>query len=77
MARDRDFLVFIEVKWRSNNRFGRPVEAVTLSKQKRLRRLGEAYIAIEKPQFSKVRFDVIGLTGFAPYLQIEHIRNAF
>ena len=77
IAREKDFLIFIEVKWRSNDRFGRPVEAVTPTKQKRLRRLGEAYIAIEKPNFKKVRFDVIGIIGFPPYLQIEHIRNAF
>ncbi len=77
VAREGQLLVFVEVKWRSNDRFGRPVEGVTPAKQRRLRLLGEAYIAIEKPHFSQVRFDIVGLTGFHPYLQIEHIRNAF
>ncbi len=77
IAKENDLLVFIEVKWRSNDRFGRPIEAVTPTKQRRLRLLGEAYIAIEKPHFSKARFDVVGLIGFHPYLKIEHIRNAF
>ncbi len=77
VAKEGDMLVFVEVKWRSNDRFGRPAEAVTLAKQRRLRLLGDAYIAIEKPLFSKARFDVVGIIGFAPYLKIEHIRNAF
>lgn len=77
IAKEGDTLVFVEVKWRSNDRFGRPAEAVTFAKQRRLRLLGEAYLAIEKPLFSKVRFDIIGIIGFAPYLKIEHIRNAF
>ncbi len=77
IAQDGDTLVFVEVKWRSNDRFGRPVEAVTYAKQRRLRLLGEAYITAEKPHFREARFDVIGIIGFHPYLKIEHIRNAF
>lgn len=77
VAQEGEVLVFVEVKWRSNDRFGRPVEAVTQTKQRRLRLLGEAYIIAEKPHFSKARFDVIGIVGFHPYLKVEHIRNAF
>ena len=77
VAQEGDTLVFVEVKWRSNDRFGRPVEAVTQAKQRRLRLLGEAYIIAEKPHFNKARFDVIGIVGFHPYLKVEHIRNAF
>ncbi|MGM9999256.1 MAG: YraN family protein [Candidatus Bruticola sp.] len=77
VAEENGCLVFVEVKWRSSNRFGSPLEGVTPAKQRRLQALGEAYLALRKPPYTKVRFDVIGITGFAPHLKIDHIRNAF
>ncbi|MGM9991622.1 MAG: YraN family protein [Candidatus Bruticola sp.] len=77
VAEDHDCLVFIEVKWRSSNRFGSPLESITIKKQRKLQALGEAYLTLRKPPHTKIRFDVIGITGFSTYLKIDHIRNAF
>ena len=77
VAIDGACLVFIELKWRGSNRFGSSLEAVTPTKQRKLRRLGEAYIALEKPSQKQFRFDVIGISGTAPYMKLQHVRNAF
>lgn len=51
-------LVFVEVKARTSSRLGGPYEAVTHSKQRRLRRLAEAFLAAERPAATRFRFDV-------------------
>lgn len=78
IARDREYLVFVEVKTRSSLRFGQPYEAVTASKQAQICRLATHYLSHEKIQDQAVRFDVISIllpaTG-AP--TIEHLVNCF
>lgn len=44
IARRQGILSFIEVKTRATARFGRPVEAVTLSKQRKIYRCAEYYL---------------------------------
>ena len=79
IARDRDdTLVFFEVKARRSRDFGQPEEAVTSLKQKQLRRLAEAYLALNGLIDSPCRFDVLSLAwdeNDAP--SIYHLRNAF
>ena len=55
-------LVFVEVKARSSGRLGGPFEAVTASKQRRLRRLAECFLAAEEPGEARYRFDVVSVT---------------
>ena len=57
VARDGEYIVFVEVKARKNKLFGEPCEAVTRSKQKKIRMAAERYIA-EKEYDGAVRFDV-------------------
>lgn len=58
IARDGEWLVFIEVKTRTGTRYGLPREAVTAYKQEVLRRTAQAY-RTEKDQTSPCRFDVV------------------
>jgi len=52
-------VVFCEVKTRSSTRFGEPAEAVTQTKQARLRRLAAAWLgAAGGRRAATVRFDV-------------------
>lgn len=52
-------LVFCEVKTRSNFNFGSPGEAVTLQKQKRIRKLASIWLSQRHfKEFSEIRFDV-------------------
>jgi len=67
-------LVFCEVKTRASDRFGSPAEAVTLAKQRRIRRLATAYLAgLESTRPSVVRFDVACVNG----REVEVIEEAF
>jgi putative endonuclease len=56
-------LVVCEVKARRSDRLGHPAEAVTVAKQRRLRRLAAAYAAASPRSFTAVRFDVAWLLG--------------
>ncbi|NLM74728.1 MAG: YraN family protein [Clostridiaceae bacterium] len=76
---DGDFLCFIEVKSRTNNRFGTPAEAVSPAKQATIRRIAQIYM--QKYGFSEnpVRFDVVELNMTKDYepKNIQILKNAF
>lgn len=78
IARDGDYLVFIEVKTRSSDDFGSPEEAITERKKAHLRRAAEGYLYLNNLGQVDCRFDVISLSfddrGRA---EIEHLVNAF
>jgi putative endonuclease len=78
VAKDRDSLVFIEVKTRNNLEFGPPVLAVTKNKQRQIRKIAEAYLYDKNISDTECRIDVIGILlikNIEP--QINHIINAF
>ena len=77
IVRQRDTLVFVEVKLRRSLNFGDPLEAVTPHKQHTLRRLAEHYLADRKPDFDTLRFDVVGILSGRDGLRIDHIEDAF
>jgi putative endonuclease len=78
VARDRDALVFCEVKTRRGLGYGYPVEAVTPAKQRRLRVLAHRWLASHDQHAPEVRFDVVGVLlrpdGVAT---ITHLPGAF
>ena len=70
-------LVFIEVKTRSDDRFGGPEEAVTLKKQKLLINTAGAYMEQIGYEWV-VRFDVVAiLMQQNKVLEIRHHEDAF
>ncbi len=54
-------LVFVEVKTRTNSDFLEPQLGVDFRKQARLRRVAQAYLAIERPSLRDCRFDVVSV----------------
>ena len=56
-------LVICEVKARATNNFGTALEAMTDTKQRRVRRAGFAYLAAHGISGVEVRFDVAAVTG--------------
>lgn len=54
-------VVFCEVKTRTSAQFGIPEEAVTFTKQRRLRRLALEYMHREGMRARSMRFDVIAV----------------
>jgi putative endonuclease len=67
-------LAFIEVKAKSNTRYGNPVEMVGAEKQRRLRRAAEAWLAAH-PELGRLEtsFEVIAVADG----RLERIRQAF
>ncbi|MFH1904683.1 MAG: ribonuclease HII [bacterium] len=79
IAKDKDTLVFIEVKTRSSDRFGPPESSVTRTKQNRIRRIAEAYIKTSKYQNLCFRFDVVSILFDSKKNMVDFklIQNAF
>lgn len=75
---DKAYLVFVEVKTRSNTKFGMPREAVTVSKQRKLLLAAQQWL-LEHPTKLQPRFDVIEILVSADLTtcRIHHISNAF
>lgn len=76
IARERDILVFVEVKSRRDESFGNAYDAVTAQKIRNLISAAEVYVNKYKID-SPFRFDIITVVGNAEPYRIEHIRDAF
>jgi putative endonuclease len=78
VARDRDTLVFVEVKTRTREDFGRPREAVNREKERRISLGGLAWLRLLGNPDILFRFDIVEVT-IAPGqpARLELIRNAF
>lgn len=78
VARQGEYLVFVEVKTRSSRQFGSPFEAVHWKKQQQLIRIAKDYLLQEGLSDVLCRFDVLSV-----YLEkngtprVEIIENAF
>ena len=74
MLRQGRSFVFCEVKARTSTAFGAPVEAVTRTKQVRLRHLAARWLEDEAPvRPREIRFDVASVLAG----QIEVLEGAF
>jgi putative endonuclease len=78
VAKDGDALVFVEVKTRSDTRFGGPLAAITSDKQRRLTRMALDYLSRHGTGGEPCRFDVVSiLPGRDGLPRVEVITNAF
>ena len=76
IAKLKDKLIFIEVKTRTNLRFGLPEESVTKKKQDLLAEAAEEYIH-QKQHKDEIRFDIISILINHSNVDIYHIKDAF
>jgi putative endonuclease len=78
VAKNDQYLVFTEVKTREENYMVSPLEAVTVSKQKKLYKTALIYLQSHPTQLQP-RFDVIGVTTGTDNAvkSLQHIENAF
>jgi putative endonuclease len=80
IARNKQFLVFVEVKLRKSGSFAQAMEFVDLKKQQRLRSTAAVYLS-QNPTTLQPRFDVIevyapeGHATVSP--EIFHLEGAF
>ena len=73
IVRDGRAFVFCEVKTRTTDAFGAPVEAVNRAKQERLRRLAAKWLTEAPVHPREIRFDVASVMGDT----VEVLEGAF
>lgn len=74
IVRDDEYLVFVEVKYRKDERVGYPEEAINTSKMRNIHRTANWYMMKHQiPEDTPCRFDVVVILGE----EIRVIKNAF
>lgn len=77
IAKEKDALVFVEVKTRTSKDFGPPQLAVDSTKQKQLSKVALNFLKEKKLGDIKARFDVVAILLSPKGEEIELIRDAF
>lgn len=72
IGEDDSCLIFIECKYRSNDRFGKSIEAVNAKKMAVIRKCARYYL-LKHPTDKYLRFDVVGFDND----EVTWIKNAF
>ena len=75
--KDKNEIVFVEVKTRNNVNCGFPAEAVNYYKQKHIFNTAKYFLYINGLLNSFVRFDIIEIYLMSKKPIINHIKNAF
>jgi len=77
ICKNQEDLIFIEVKYRNDNRFGDPVDFVDDQKMENLS-IAAAHYLEEKKHTGSIRFDVIGIRpGKGNIYKIRHLKDVF
>ncbi len=75
VARDKNEIVFIEVKTRTNNKYGRPWEAVDTYKLNHIIKTAKYYIYRNNMEKEYIRFDIIEIFIGKKHTKINQIKN--
>lgn len=78
VATDRNYIIFVEVKYRTNTYFGEPEDFITPKKEENIRKAAEAWLYERKMETAVARFDVLSIVqerNEAP--QIKHFKDVF
>jgi putative endonuclease len=77
VAKEKDYLVFVEVKTRKSMELGYPEQAVGIRKQKKMSQLALWYMQKRKIADTNARFDVVAVTLIPEKNEVKLIKNAF
>jgi putative endonuclease len=75
IAKEKNVLIFVEVKYRTSTKFGFPEEFIDKAKEKRIKSAAENYI-FEKNWQHDIRFDIVSIVDNKEP-QIEHFIDCF
>ena len=76
IMQDGDWLVFVEVKYKSDDHRGRPEEMIGWGKLKQVRRVAESYLMLNpkmRQKFERYRIDAVCILGE----EIKYYRNLY
>ena len=74
IAKDKDTIVFAEVKTRTNTKCGHPFEAITQQTIKNILKAGLYYLGTTKEKHKNYRIDIISVLG-TDSPKIEYLKN--
>jgi putative endonuclease len=77
VMQDKSVLVFVEVRYRKNTRFGSAAETVNKRKQSRIILTAQHYLQQHTGKHDSCRFDVVAVSPADSGFQFEWINNAF
>jgi putative endonuclease len=77
IAKEKDTLVFVEVKARTSTTFGPPQLAVNSSKQRQLSKVALNFLKEKQIEDMKARFDVVAILLVPKGEEVELIKDAF
>lgn len=67
------YIVFVEVKYRATNAFGRPIEAVTPEKVRKIKLTSQVFLKLKGWLDRNYRYDVIEIIDD----ELRHVVNSF
>lgn len=76
IAKEKEELVFIEVKTRTNRNYGEPIDAVTYIKQKHIIKAIQYYLFLKEIENTFIRIDIIEIYIKNGRIYIRHNKNA-
>ncbi|HBN96216.1 MAG TPA: YraN family protein [Firmicutes bacterium] len=77
IMKDGETLVFVEVKYRTSERWGTSVEQVTGRKIQKIKRVAQGYLQGYFQDAPYVRFDVIGISPCGAGYRFNWVKGAF
>lgn len=75
IAKQNKEIIFIEVKTRTSEEFGKPAEAVTYYKEKHMYQAAKYYIYKTNQESEYIRFDVIEIYIKNGKIKLNHIKQ--
>lgn len=75
IALDKGELCFVEVKTRTSNRFGGPLEAITKDKLLKIYSCIKNYTSKTELKYKRARIDVIAIELGGKEAKIQHLKN--
>ena len=75
IAKDKNEIVFVEVKTRTNSNYGAPIDAVTYFKRKHMLKTIKYYLFLNKLENNFIRIDVIEIYNKNNKYFVHHIKN--
>ena len=76
IAKDKKEYVFVEVKTRTNKKYGEPIDAIDKRKIKHIKRAIRYYLYLNHLEKQTIRIDAIEIYYHMNTIQIHHIKQA-
>ena len=75
IALEKKTIVFVEVKLRSNNYFGTPLESITRSKLEKLKKTAYYFLTLNNLSNSDFRFDAVEIIKNGDKIDVNQVKN--